>query len=306
MRFKREFEQCASIAPPSTACDGSGAQAKLEPAALEPAQSEQAKSEQAQSEPPRKKRRRRGIRDRRLCLNDDMMAVVLPYVSRTSVKHLLLLSMVDRNLRDLVGGAHDMWRDIFRRWERLYYSRFSHSIAEEFATRCLQAMPVWMAPHGQSRVDFANRGVRVWNLQRVLPPLPHGSDWRDNGVPADRRVVFDRFVRKAMALVHIGCCGLCGTRQRSQRPVWSLGIRVCQPCWEGNVISNRALLQVRLALLVGLVRLVGRVGLVGLVTLVIPVRPVRLVRLVIFVRLVIPVRLELTRLWHDSAMASTC
>ena len=111
-------------------------------------------------------------------------------------------------------------------------------------------MPAWMAPHGQQRMEMAQRGIRVWQL-----PLPRGglgSNWRDAGVPEDKRPEFDRFVRKTMALLHIGCCGLCGTRQLSHRAVWSLGIRVCQPCWHGNVVSNRTLLQVRLAFLVHL------------------------------------------------------
>lgn len=243
-RFKREFEQCAPSVPPSTSPGGS---ADL----VVPDSQADILVPDSHPEPAQKKRRRKGIRDPRLRLNDDTMAFVLPCLAKTSVRHLLLLSMVDRSLRDLVGGAHDLWKEIFVKWERRYYSRNSRSVAEEFAVRCLQAMPAWMAPHGQHRMELAVRGVRVWQLP--LPRILPGSDWRDTGVPEDKKPAFDRFVRKTMALLHIGCCGLCGARQQGHCAVWSLGVRVCQPCWHGNVVSNRSLVQVCLVWLVWLV-----------------------------------------------------
>ena len=204
--------------------------------------------EQAPAQPPRKRRRRRGLRDPRLQLSDDTMAIVLPYLAKTSVRHLFILSMVDHRHYSLVMDAHPIWRGLFVSWENKHYSRFYRSQGSEYATRCFQAMPRWMVPPGNFRVNLARRGLSPWNLSNMYtgPPLP-GSDWRVNGVPADRQEQFGLYVRKCLALLHIGCCGVCGTRQGQQRAIWGLHMRVCRGCWLNNVISQRTLLQASLA-----------------------------------------------------------
>ena len=71
-----------------------------------------------------------------------------------------------------------------------------------------------------------------------------GNDWREAGVPAEMRPSFERFTRKVLCLWHIGCCGVCGTRQGKQRAVWALNMRVCRGCWLENIVSHRTLLKV--------------------------------------------------------------
>ena len=66
--------------------------------------------EMAEPEPVKRRRRRKGIRDPRLQLNEDVMARVLPYLAKTSVRHLLILSMVNRDLYEQVTEAHAIWR----------------------------------------------------------------------------------------------------------------------------------------------------------------------------------------------------
>ena len=101
-----------------------------------------------------------------------------------------------------------------------------------------------MVPRAHNRVAMARRGVPVWGLPAGPANPPPGSDWRESEVLPHKEEEFGCYVRKIMALQHIGVCGVCGTRRGHQRAVWSLGIRVCRPCWIDNVISHRTLLQV--------------------------------------------------------------
>ena len=96
--------------------------------------------EMAEPEPVKRRRRRKGIRDPRLQLNEDVMARVLPYLAKTSVRHLLILSMVNKDLYEQVTEAHAIWRRLYLAWENRIYSRAAPSLGSEFAARCLQ---VW-------------------------------------------------------------------------------------------------------------------------------------------------------------------
>ena len=94
----------------------------------------------AEPEPVKKRRRRKGMRDPCLQLNEDVMARVLPYLAQTSVRHLLILSMVNKDLYEQVTEAHAIWRRLYVAWENRIYSRAAPSLGSEFAARCLQ---VW-------------------------------------------------------------------------------------------------------------------------------------------------------------------
>jgi len=104
-------------------------------------------------------------------------------------------------------------------------------------------MPKWMVKH-------QGRGDR-YLLQRAHPAMPVsymnavvGNEWREQGVPAEMRPSFEGYARKVLCLWHIGCCGVCGTRQGKQRAIWALNMRVCRGCWLENIVSHRTLLKV--------------------------------------------------------------
>ena len=191
--------------------------------------------------PERKRRRRRGIKDPSLKLNDDMMQQVLPYLAKTSPRHLFLLAMVNWDHHALVVGAHDVWERLFRAWERGQCGvNVTRSLGSDFAARCFQSMPKWMVKHSPS----------VFNHRRMHPsmPVPYvapvlGNSWRAMGVPEQLQLDFGRYARKVLCLWHIGCCGMCGTRQGKQRAIWTLNMRVCRGCWFENIVSHRTLLQ---------------------------------------------------------------
>lgn len=193
--------------------------------------------------PERKRRRRRGIKDPSLSLNDDMMQVVVPYIARVSVRHLFLLAMVNHDQHAMVMEAHGLWEELYKAWERKLCRTRTHlnrSIGSDFAARCFQAMPKWMVKH--------HRGFRDARPHPAMP-VPYanpvvGNDWRDMGVPDEMRASFECFAQKVLRLWHIGCCGVCGTRQGKQRAIWSLNMRVCRGCWLENVVSHRTLLKV--------------------------------------------------------------
>lgn len=52
---------------------------------------------------------------------------------------------------------------------------------------------------------------------------------------------FHAFVRKLVAMYHLDRCSLCGTRRRTSKPYWSLGLFLCKPCLRHNLISHRVL-----------------------------------------------------------------
>jgi hypothetical protein len=200
-------------------------------------------TEETVEEPPRKRRKRRGIRDKRLSLNDDIMAIMLPYLAKISPRHVFLLSMLNHFHNNLVLDSNEIWRDMFKRWENKTYSRFSASQGSELAARALEAMPRWMIPQGNYQTELWKRGVRASIMRAPVGNPLLGSDWRTKGVPPQKQDDFGLFVRKCLSLVYIGCCGMCGTRQGQQRAVWGLNMRVCRGCWLDNIVSHRTLQQ---------------------------------------------------------------
>ena len=191
----------------------------------------------------RKRRRRRGIKDPSLSLNDDMMQLVVPYLGRASVRHLFLLMMVNHDHHAMVTEARGVWEALFKAWERKQRKPvFNHSISSEFAARCFQAMPKWMVKHHRGD-RYADPPAHPLMAVAYVKPVV-GNAWREEGVPAEMRPSFECYALKVLRLWHIGCCGMCGTRQGKQRAIWSLNMRVCRGCWLENVVSHRTLLKV--------------------------------------------------------------
>jgi hypothetical protein len=210
-----------------------------------PEMPEAPEEEPAAPAPERKRRRRRGIKDPSLSLNDDMMQLVVPYLGQASVRHLFLMMMVNHDYYAMVTEACGLWESLFKAWEKKQCRlSLNRSIGSDLAARCFVAMPKWMVKHqGRSGDRYLN--------PRAHPsmPVPYinavvGNNWREEGVPAEMRPSFEGYVRKVLCLWHIGCCGVCGTRQGKQRAVWALNMRVCRGCWLENIVSHRTLLKV--------------------------------------------------------------
>lgn len=195
--------------------------------------------------PEKKRRRRRGIKDPSLRLNEDMMQLVIPCLFKTSVRHLFLMMMVNQDYRAMVTDRRDLWEALYKDWERKQCgtSPTSRSIGSDFAARCFQAMPKWMVKHRKEN-QYPYRGGMHRSMPQPYVNAVVGNNWREAGVPGELRPSFEFYIRKVLCLWHIGCCGVCGTRQGKQRAVWSLNMRVCRGCWLGNVVSHRSLLQV--------------------------------------------------------------
>lgn len=158
----------------------------------------------------RKKRCRKGIRDKRIGLPQDLLALIAPYVARTSGKSLLLLSMVNKFLHSHIKDSHDIWRTMYSSWE---------------AKR----------PRSMLAVTIPNAfSYHPWPSGR-----PKRDDWRDHEMEPGERAVFNQYARKVMVLAHIKRCGICGTAQGNPQPYWSLGMSVCRFCWWDNTVSNR-------------------------------------------------------------------
>lgn len=204
--------------------------------------------------PEKKRRRRRGIKDPSLRLNEDMMRLVIPCLFKTSVRHLFLMMMVSQDYRTMVTERRELWEALFKEWERKQCKTnpTSRSIGSDFAARCFQAMPKWMVKH-DSQYPFHPRNAMHPSMPRAYVNPVIGNDWREAGVPTELRPGFDFYIRKVLCLWHIGCCGMCGTRQGKQRAIWSLNKRVCRGCWLANVVSHRSLLQVFLRARSGIV-----------------------------------------------------
>ena len=161
----------------------------------------------------RKKRCRKGIRDKTIGLHQDLLALIAPYVARTSGTSLLLLGMTNKFLHQHIKEAHSIWRMLYSSWEaKRQRSMLAVTIPNAFS-------------------------YHPWPLGR-----PKRDDWRDFPMEADERAVFNRYAHKVMVLAHIKRCGICGTSQGNPQPYWSLGMSVCRYCWWDNTVSNRLVL----------------------------------------------------------------
>lgn len=204
--------------------------------------------------PERKRRRRKGIRDTAVWLKDDLIRMVLPFLGQSSVRHLFLLRIVSKGYRDVVTDEHELWVSLYKQWEHKRCEHpVSRSIGSDFAARCFQAMPRWMAKYKSETVTSRWAHVQATSVvyKPMHPSMPTpiarnalGKDWREKGVPEQMRESFMRYAVKVLCLWHIGCCACCGTRQGRQRAIWTLNMRVCRGCWLENVVSDRTLMQV--------------------------------------------------------------
>ena len=62
-----------------------------------------------------RKRKRKGIRDKKVYLNSDLIEMIFPFIEISSVKHILLLSMTCASMREQIKSNHEMWRRMYLR-----------------------------------------------------------------------------------------------------------------------------------------------------------------------------------------------
>jgi hypothetical protein len=129
---------------------------------------------------------------------------------------MILLQMVDKNLRHIIASDHQFWLKIFKR--SLYQKSY-----------CVQEVKDPLYP-----------SLRLWKSHLHGIPV-HGGALRGDHDEATLGFAFDKcftsYVRRAFALMNGTRCGMCGCRYRHE-PYWSLRMRVCRLCMEANTISS--------------------------------------------------------------------
>ena len=144
--------------------------------------------------------------------------VVLRFLSGHA-RSLILLQMVDKNLNHLISTDNKLWLDKFKR--EIKYTAY-----------CIRTIQDPIFPN-----------LRLWKphingLPVYTGPLRGDPDDSSLGFAFD--ACFSSYVRRVYALKHGTRCGMCGCRHRHD-PYWSLRMRVCRLCMEGNSISGELL-----------------------------------------------------------------
>lgn len=148
------------------------------------------------------------------CLSKDFPWEVVLRFLRFHPRSLILLQMVDKNLRHLLTTDHLFWLSVFNR-EMKNTAFCNRSVSD---------------PHYPQ--------LKLWKYGLHGLPVHVGPVWGDTEpLPEGFNVAFTSYVRRAYALMHGTRCGLCGCRYRHEL-YWSLRMRVCRLCMRANVISG--------------------------------------------------------------------
>ena len=132
---------------------------------------------------------------------------------------LILLQMVDRNLRQVLQNEHNLWVDIYKKHFH-YKSSLVHKVNDP---------------------SFPFLSLFKEGLTGV--PYHQGAVPGDQGPMSNAfRQTFVRYVRQWFALLHGTRCGMCGCRFRHE-VYWALKARVCKLCVAQNSISDCELLE---------------------------------------------------------------
>ena len=131
-------------------------------------------------------------------------------------RSMILMHMVDKNLRFQLINDHRLWTAIFKRH-------------------------VYRIQYVFKRVDSAEfPGLRLFKSGLHGVPVHTGpikGDKCQDPFPPDFDEIFTRYVRKAFGLMYGQRCGLCGCRYHHE-VYWSLRMRVCKLCMAGNTITT--------------------------------------------------------------------
>ena len=131
-------------------------------------------------------------------------------------RSMILLQMVDKNLRNLIQTDHVFWLQLYKK-EMASYA---------YAVR--------------SVIDPLYPDFKLWKNSITSMPVytgPLRGDHDDHKLPPGFDATFSSYVRRVYALKHGTRCGVCGCRYRHE-PYWSLRMRVCRLCMEGNTVSG--------------------------------------------------------------------
>ena len=134
-------------------------------------------------------------------------------------RSLILLQMVDKNLNHLISTDYKLW-----------IAKFNKEI--KHTAYCVRSITDPIYPN-----------LRLWKphvtgLPVYIGPLRGDTDDSTLGFGFD--ICFSSYMRRVYALKHGTRCGMCGCRHRHD-PYWSLRMRVCRLCMEGNTISGELL-----------------------------------------------------------------
>ena len=138
-------------------------------------------------------------------------------------RSLILLQMVDRNLRQVLRADNSLWATVYSH-HFFHRSYLSHRVRDP----AFQALTLYK----QSANSVAYHVGPVPG--KTYPPTVSPASIPDPEVFAD-------YVRRWLALLYGTRCGLCGCRFRHDI-YWSLRMRVCHLCMAHNTISADALL----------------------------------------------------------------
>ena len=134
-----------------------------------------------------------------------------------SPRSLVLLQMVDKNLRGLLAQEQTVWGRVFRRYLHGYTAYLSTKVPS------LRYPGLNLYKNGLTGIPMHMGKIR--------------TDVDGASLPPEFDKVFCDYVRKAFALKCVDRCGLCGCRHRHDA-YWSLGMRVCQLCMAENTVSS--------------------------------------------------------------------
>jgi hypothetical protein len=144
--------------------------------------------------------------------------IVLSFL-RNHKRSMILLQMVDRNLRRVITTDHKYWLRIFK-W---------HLSNKAY---CVQEVKDPLYPC-----------LRLWKSGLHGVPVHNGilrGDPDDAALGFGFDEAFTSYVRRAFALTYGTRCGMCGNRYRHE-VYWSLRMRVCRLCVEANTVSSEEL-----------------------------------------------------------------
>jgi hypothetical protein len=127
--------------------------------------------------------------------------------------------MVDKNLNHLISTDDALW-----------ISKFRKEIKN--TAYCVRTINDPIYPN-----------LRLWKPHLTGLPVytgPLRGDSDDSSLSFAFDACFSSYIRRVYALKHGTRCGMCGCRHRHD-PYWSLRMRVCRLCMEGNSISGELL-----------------------------------------------------------------
>lgn len=150
---------------------------------------------------------------------DDAWGFIFAHLAKSvqGVHSLIMLQMVDKNLRFLISKEHLLWSQIYKSFVfKRKYGVFGSKMVKD-----------WRYPTMLLQI------VMPTELPMQVGLIPGDHAYADS---PERNSQFCAYARKITALKLGKHCGICGARHRHS-PYWQLGMRVCGLCFSQNSIS---------------------------------------------------------------------